>query len=437
MRVKILCLLLLIIPSFTFSQVSIGTETPLQNFHVHDSTNESRILLSNGLTPDEGLVIEKDLTLGASMYNLLGDLRLKSTSLTGEGGEVRLFSNGSVGVGSGVLSADVPKTLSVVGSVYTKDSLFLGTEDNHLSYDEDTLSIFSDNHLRFRTDGLGDYIFENRNKSYVHFDGSRESVGIGVENAIQELEVDGDVLVYDTLYMANRFNKIYADANMYVSPLTNLRLQSRSTYDIEIMSGNTEYATFEGENKRFGVGTNTPEEKVDVIGTVKADHFKMVTSPVEGYVLTSDEDGLATWQVIPKDDDWTVSGSDLYTASAGTVTIGTAGTPSSKLNVNGSLSLPIFAVSGMIYTPTANDHTVIMSTPGSSILLPDPTSGQGRVYVLKFSNGGVPSVIQSLGTLATIDGLATFPVPNSSIGSLYTTIVVQSDGASGWWIINY
>ncbi len=160
----------------------------------------------------------------------------------------------------------------------------------------------------------------------------------------------------------------------------------------------------------------------------------MTTSPEAGKVMTSDADGLATWEDIPNDNDWSKVGSDLYTSTAGTVTIGTIGIPSSKLNIQGSLSLPIVKLSLLNYTPTGNDYTVIMDMPSSSITLPAAASSNGRIYVLKFRTPGAS--IQA-GAGDSIDGNPTFSVPTSYIASAYTTVVVQSDGLNAWWITNY
>ena len=51
-----------------------------------------------------------------------------------------------------------------------------------------------------------------------------------------------------------------------------------------------------GPNKRVGIGTTVPEELLDVEGTVQADGLKLPTGATDGYVLTSDAAGVATWQ---------------------------------------------------------------------------------------------------------------------------------------------
>lgn len=46
---------------------------------------------------------------------------------------------------------------------------------------------------------------------------------------------------------------------------------------------------------RVGLGTNTPSDKLQVIGTVSTTGFRMTNGASNGYVLTSDASGNATW----------------------------------------------------------------------------------------------------------------------------------------------
>jgi hypothetical protein len=47
---------------------------------------------------------------------------------------------------------------------------------------------------------------------------------------------------------------------------------------------------------QVGIGTDTPAEALDVVGTTQTNGFKMPTGASDGYVLTSDADGNGTWQ---------------------------------------------------------------------------------------------------------------------------------------------
>ena len=87
----------------------------------------------------------------------------------------------------------------------------------------------------------------------------------------------------------------------------------------------------------LGVGTSSPSTKLDIVGQVKISGG----SPGAGKVLTSDASGLATWQTpsggSSEDNDWTVSGNDLYSQPSGNVGIGTSYPTSFKLQTAGSV----------------------------------------------------------------------------------------------------
>ena len=97
--------------------------------------------------------------------------------------------------------------------------------------------------------------------------------------------------------------------------------------------------------------------------------------------------------------------------------------PNSTLSVNGSMSLPIRT--GGATTLTDSDYTYL--TNSGNVRLPAATGREGRIFVIK-NISGAPIDLQTTG-MDLIDGL-----PNQSIAVL-RTFVVQSDGASEWYII--
>jgi hypothetical protein len=101
------------------------------------------------------------------------------------------------------------------------------------------------------------------------------------------------------------------------------------------VSGDDMYSIPSGN---VGVGVVSPSEKLDVAGTAQVQGFKMPPGAVDGYVLESDASGVGTWQATSPDDDWQVSGDDMYSIPTGSVGIG-VNTPAQKLHVAGSIRL--------------------------------------------------------------------------------------------------
>jgi len=48
--------------------------------------------------------------------------------------------------------------------------------------------------------------------------------------------------------------------------------------------------------KRLGIGTYNPIAELEVIGKIKTDQFQMITGAYDGYILTCDSEGNATWE---------------------------------------------------------------------------------------------------------------------------------------------
>ena len=111
----------------------------------------------------------------------------------------------------------------------------------------------------------------------------------------------------------------------------------------------TDMFTIKGDGN-VGVGTSTPDAKLEVAGQVKITGG----TPGANKVLRSDATGLATWvdpnTLISADADWTVSGNNQYSAVSGNVGIGTT-TPTAKMQVQGPVLIgPVTSSSTGLYS---------------------------------------------------------------------------------------
>jgi hypothetical protein len=109
-----------------------------------------------------------------------------------------------------------------------------------------------------------------------------------------------------------------------------------------------------------GIGTAAPSEKLDVAGTARVTGFKMSTGAASGKILTSDADGLGTWQAAPAGG-WTDDGSAVrLETGTDSVGIGTAA-PSEKLDVAGTAQVTGFKM------PTGASSGHVLTSDGSGV----------------------------------------------------------------------
>jgi hypothetical protein len=147
----------------------------------------------------------------------------------------------------------------------------------------------------------------------------------------------------------------------------------------------------------MGIGTANPTAKLEVNGQVKITGG----TPGAGKVLTSDENGLATWQ-----------------------------TPSAGAGAFSIQSQPQIATVTDNTTLTESNYTVLANnTSNMTISLPAAAANTGRIYFIKkiSNNGSTVTVTPSGGE--TIDGAS-----NYSISAYNRSIQVQSNG-SAWYIL--
>jgi hypothetical protein len=117
-------------------------------------------------------------------------------------------------------------------------------------------------------------------------------------------------------------------------------VSSDSGGDISLFNSHAEETIRLSSDGKIGIGTYTPTTPLDVNGTAKMTGFQMPTSAMNGYVLTSDGSGVGSWQLATagSDGDWTITGSNMYSAVPGNVGIGTT-FPARKLHINDVMRL--------------------------------------------------------------------------------------------------
>lgn len=157
------------------------------------------------------------------------------------------------------------------------------------------------------------------NDMYANVSGN---VGIGTTEPNGPLHVESDININDGSYYSDRVaplvvgngdgtgRALLIDGNQIEqaagSP-ENIYLNYNSSANISMVMG----------GGSVGIGTHSPDERLDVNGTVRASGLQITTSPTAGHVLTSDAAGHASWHppgelTLPFEDSITLSSESAF-----------------------------------------------------------------------------------------------------------------------------
>jgi len=102
-----------------------------------------------------------------------------------------------------------------------------------------------------------------------------------------------------TLTITNSYIKLrQLDNEFWVNSTETVVNETGYPNNFRVETDNNENMFFvDGTNNKVGISTNTPSETLDVSGKTKTINFQMTSGATNGYVLTSDANGNASWQV--------------------------------------------------------------------------------------------------------------------------------------------
>ncbi|MFC1569119.1 hypothetical protein ACFL4L_02685 [bacterium] len=139
----------------------------------------------------------------------------------------------------------------------------------------------------------------------IHTITSTDKVGIGTSSPLYELHVVGSPPLGSILISPNETGS-EADSELLLSEDNDNTFGMSIKYDggfnqmyIYGKSSSSIYGPHIAINRNngyVGIGNTNPQNVLDVSGTIQTTGFKLTTNPSSGYVLTSDVNGIGTWQ---------------------------------------------------------------------------------------------------------------------------------------------
>ncbi len=362
----------------TNGNVGIGTWAPRAAFHVTAPANGSFAMIlqkSSAFTGNQAIDYQNSSgteiafvgypTGSDDRFSIFNKVASSPLTFGTAGNEqMRIDSAGNVGIGSTAPGAllDVTNTLNNqirVNSTNAAARIALNnTNTSGKQWDvQSVVATQREGNFEVQDDTSGHVPLKIDHNDNVLLDSLNDgNVGIGTTSPVAELEIKGSTA--DTLSItssgysggtnrsiivtnsgtstngyAGAFNATGATTNNYAGYF-NATGGSANNYGVYVNNGVSYFAS------NVGIGSTAPGKTLDVAGTARVTGFTMNVSPVNGYVLTSDNNGNGTWMANAASGGWTWSGLRIY-ATNGNVNVGIGtSTPQGALTVtNGNVGI--------------------------------------------------------------------------------------------------
>jgi hypothetical protein len=215
------------------------------------------------------------------------------------------------------------------------------------------------------------------------------------------------------IYQTNTSTEIYSNQANRIKMITSETVVNENGFNIDfrVEGDNDSNLLFvDASSDSIGMGTASPNYKLQVLGTVSTTGFRMTNGAQSGYVLTSDASGVATWQAssggvsgtgttnyVTKWNSSTGLTNSIIYDSGTAIGIGTA-SPSELLHVDGNLR-----IGGQVYTDVP------------SVLVPT-----GTTQTINWNDGNYQIL-----DLGTASGNVTLTLSNPKVGAVYSIQVIQ------------
>lgn len=296
--------------------------TPIDLTQYLDNTDNQQINTFN-FNPSNNIITLELQNGGGPQTVDLSALNVNDNDWTISGGNI-YRNSGNVGVGT----INPTRKLHIENDDNAYSAYFNNTSSNSSASRYGIWNVMSN-----QANGMSTAF---RNSNYI---GSSNATHYGIRNEIVSGGQGNRYGIYNTTSLSGHngggniygvYSYLYGGTNS-TGNTYGVRVSNNTTgsgTDYGFYSSGEDYNYFQGN---VGIGVNDPDAKLEVNGQVKITGG----SPGANKVLTSDANGLASWQPAGGDTDWTISGNNVY-RNSGNVGIGTTG-PSYKLHVVGRL----------------------------------------------------------------------------------------------------
>lgn len=176
----------------------------------------------------------------------------------------------------------------------------------------------------------------------------------------------------------------------------------------------------EGGEVEFVAGNAGTDFGIEADATAKTVTFNLPDASAIDATHTAAQRGVVTTSAQSFD------GSKSF---ADSIAIGKTGTPTSTLEVNGSVAMAIRTVTANT-TVNAGDNTILVNPAAAvTITLPATATIAGRIYTIKKIGGGLDNAVTITPTSGQIEGGTSYVIYND-----WTFVTLQTDGTN-WYII--
>lgn len=223
--------------------------------------------------------------------------------------------------------------------------------------------------------------------------------------------------------IANNYQSFSVSGMSALDMLTNQIIVNNGGNDINfIVEGDTDQNLLfiDASSDRIGIGNNSPSEKLDVIGKTKTTSLQITSGATNGYVLTSDALGNATWGLPPN-----IYNSDGTLSSGRIIDLNGNSIACQDITGNGEFRITIDDGVSKI-------GESILRGDEFSVFVGDNQTSSGEIYV---DNNKVELVIYSSNTSTVITKMGVTPLGVGISGKTKTTTLQITSGATNGYVL--